>query len=124
MSSRLMDLGDDEHVLEASEWSWGAAAALLERAAVLGLAQQVELREGGTAEVSARQARAFARHLREEVLPALGPLDWIGLDGERRSEPDEISFQRLLQSKRHHAGREFLERLLAFCERCDGFLLS
>lgn len=124
MPLRLLDIGDEEHVLEMADWSARPTVGLLLRAGVLGLAAQVQLEESGTVEVDERQARAFARYLRQEVIAGMGPCDWLDASGASTTEPDEAALRRLATARRDHVGRESLERLALFCESCAGFLLS
>ncbi|MCS6911643.1 MAG: hypothetical protein RMK29_09300 [Myxococcales bacterium] len=124
MGLRLLDVGDEEHVLEMADWNARPTLGLLLRSGVLGLAAQVQLEESGSVEVDERQARALARYLQQEVLAGMGPCDWIDASGTRTTEPDEAALQRLAMTRRDHLERASLERLAAFCQRCAGFLLS
>jgi len=123
MSFHLTDLGNEERIF-VNFWNWHPTVEILRRAGLLDEERLEELHvQISRARVTKDEARAIARHLRENVLPSLPETARVLLDGSVTTAPDDGTFHKLPEDshKNYSATRRWLETFASFCETCDGF---
>lgn len=116
--------GERAESLRCNWWSWRPSLALLRASEVVTDLARLELLGANAGQpVSEAEARAFALHLAEVVLPALRPGERLRLDLSSTAEPDDGTFYREPDELHlnYSATYEWLTELEAFCRECAGF---
>ena len=140
----LADLDDHENDLQVNWWTWRPTAQLIGR--VLGLNSDAIERlqvNGVGAQISRRQARRVAKHIRRQLLPIMPPDSRLLLNGQVISQPqpptvhytpdgpaaadtDGQSTRPLTTEEEFaiwSATSPWLDDFASFCESCSGFIV-
>jgi hypothetical protein len=123
MSPILEDLRRDYHSVYCNPWDWRCTIELLRASGLFDPKRLEIMKYNGCAEVNEAEARAVARFMEVNVLPALRPGDRVIRNGSSRDVPHDgtVDGEPSERFKNCRASEEWLRRFVEFCKTCEGF---
>jgi hypothetical protein len=113
----------DYHAVYCNGWNWRPTVELLRLSGLFDRERLEMMGYNGSTEVSEGEARAVARFMEENVLPALRPGDRLRLNGSITDVPGNgASCSKASELfKNYSETEEWLRRFVDFCKTCEGF---
>jgi hypothetical protein len=125
MGITLMDRSNSAPPFFLNYWNWRTLVEAMRRTNVVPESVVDRLHESFCGHgLTAEQANAVARALRERVAANLRDGDRLLLDGTTTSDPDDGEFHRVDTAKNYSTTREVILRFAMFCEASDGFVVE
>jgi hypothetical protein len=123
MGTILEDLKRDDRSVYCNGWNWQPTVELLRLSGLFDRERLEMMGYNGCTEVSEGEARAVARFMEENVLPALRPGNGMMLNGSTTDVPGNGASCRKPSElfKNSSESEEWLRRFVDFCKICQGF---